>query len=298
MHGRRRNLISSLAGLWCALCALGFGANTWAEQARLAIIIDDIGYNLVQSERAARLSGQFTLAILPFTPHGNQIAQIAHERGKELMLHLPMSNVHNMPLGKGGLTTGMEQAAVQATVRADLASLPLVRGVNNHMGSKLTQDAQTMAWVMDELADRQLYFIDSRTSPFTQAQNAAEQSGVPSYKRDVFLDDVIEPAEIRRQLERAFQLAHKQGSALAIGHPYPATMQLLENIEPLLDQANIRLVFASQLTRLPGTGPRILATKPPAIGFCPALPLFHWPQTSTVDFNDVADMIYGQLFGY
>lgn len=294
MQGRRRYPISLLAGLWYAFCA-----SAWAESARLAIIIDDIGYNLVQSERAAQLPGQFTLAILPFTPHGQQIAEIAHQRGKELMLHLPMSNVHNIPLGRGGLTTGMEQDAVRATVRADLASLPLVRGVNNHMGSKLTQDAQAMVWVMSELADRKLYFIDSRTSPFTQAQNAAEQSGVPSYKRDVFLDDVIEPAEIRQQLERAFQLAHKQGSALAIGHPYPATMQLLENIQPLLDQANVRLVFASQLTRLPGFGgTRNTETKPTATGFCPAPPLFHWSQTTAVDFNDVTDMIYLQLFGY
>lgn len=293
MRGRRRSLICLLAGLWCVSTA------AVAETARLAIVIDDIGYNLVQSERAARLPGQFTLAVLPFTPHGQQVARIAHQQGKELMLHLPMSNLHNMPLGKGGLTTGMAQDTVQATVRADLASLPLVRGVNNHMGSQLTQDAQAMDWVMRELAARQLYFIDSRTSPLTQAQMAAERSGVPSYKRDVFLDDVVEPAEIRRQLERAFQLAHKQGGALAIGHPYPATMALLENIQPLLNQADIRLVFASQLTRLPGAGSnKLLVTQPPAAGFCPALPLFHWPQTSVVDFNDVTDMIYSQLFGY
>lgn len=290
-----RHLISLLAGASAYFCAAA-----WAEQARLAIIIDDIGYNLVQSERAARLSGQFTLAVLPFTPHGNQIARIAHERGKELMLHLPMSNLRNMPLGKGGLTTGMEQAEVQATVRADLASLPLVRGVNNHMGSKLTQDAQAMSWVMSELAARKLYFIDSRTSPLTRAQYVAEASGVPSYKRDVFLDDVIEPGEIRRQLERALNLARRQGSALAIGHPYPATLQLLENIEPLLAQANVRLVFASQLTGTTRPGmPKILVSQRSySSGYCPAAPHFHWPESKAVDFNDVADMISLQLFGY
>lgn len=273
--------------LWiagAALCATG----ALAEPARLAIIIDDIGYNLALSERAARLPGQFTLAVLPFTPHGNQVAHLADERGKELMLHLPMSNLKDMPLGRGGLTTGMARETLQNTLRADLVSLPLVRGVNNHMGSKLTQDAQAMGWVMSELAARKLYFIDSRTSPLTQAQRAAEQSGVPSTKRDVFLDDVIEPGAIRRQLDLALQLARKQGSAVAIGHPYPATLQLLENIQPLLSQANIQLVPASQLTRLV----KIRATAPQVRNrFCPAPPLFSWPQQAPVDFNDVTDMI-------
>lgn len=271
---------------WPPLLLLIASSAALAEPARLAIIIDDIGYNLAQSERAARLPGQFTLAVLPFTPYGNQVARLAHERGKELMLHQPMSNLKDMPLGKGALTNGMAREAVQTTLRANLASLPLVRGVNNHMGSKLTQDAQAMDWVMSELAARQLYFIDSRTSPLTRAQKAAEQSGVPNSKRDVFLDDVIEPGEIRRQLDRAFQLAHKQGSALAIGHPYPATLQLLENIQPLLAQANIRLVFASQLTRSPKARPAAIAA-----GYCPAMPRFSWPAPAMVDFNDVTAMM-------
>jgi uncharacterized protein len=278
------------------LLLIGSAASLKAEPARLAIIIDDIGYNLAQSERAARLPGQFTLAVLPFTPYGNQVARLAQERGKELMLHQPMSNLKDMPLGRGALTNGMGREAVQATVRANLASLPLVRGLNNHMGSKFTQDAQAMGWVMEELAARKLYFIDSRTSPLTQAQTAAERSGIPSGKRDVFLDDVIEPAEIRHQLNRAFQLAHKQGSAIAIGHPYPATMQVLENIQPLLEQANVRLVFASQLT---GRGRTQVAPKDsPPVGACPAGPGFNWPPPPAVDFKDVTAMMDASIFAY
>jgi uncharacterized protein len=269
---------------------------TAAEPARLAIIIDDIGYNLAQSERAARLPGQFTLAILPFTPYGNQVARLAHERGKELMLHQPMSNLKDMPLGRGALTNGMGREAVQTTVRANLASLPLARGLNNHMGSKFTQDAQAMGWVMDELAARKLYFIDSRTSPLTQAQAAAERSGIPSGKRDVFLDDVIEPAVIRHQLNRAFQLAHKQGGAIAIGHPYPATMQVLEHIQPLLEQANVHLVFASQLTRQRRT--QVVPKYSTPVGACPAGPGFHWPSPPAVDFKDVTAMMNASIFGY
>ena len=226
--------------------SLGFCALTFADP-RLAIIIDDIGYNQSQSERAARLQGAFTLSILPFTPHGVAVAQLAHSRGKELMLHLPMSNINNLPLGKGGLASGMEKAAFLQTFQRDIDNIPYIQGVNNHMGSRLTQEAEPMKWLMEALRPRGLYFVDSRTSAQTKAFDIANIHQVPSLKRDVFLDDINETAAIEFQLNRALQFARQRGSAVAIGHPYPATLGVLERLQTFLDRQHVELVYASQL---------------------------------------------------
>lgn len=250
----RRSRADMSARAWLLALAICCSGNTLAgdtlaraSQGRLAIIIDDIGYNKNLSDRAARLPGAFTLSVLPFTPHGLSAAQLAHANHKELMLHAPMSNTKDLPLGRGGLSSTMSKEAFIAMLRQDLDNLPYIKGVNNHMGSRLTQEPEPMGWVMAELKSRGLYFIDSRTSALTVALDTAQAHQIPSRKRDVFLDDNPSSAAISYQLERAFALAKRQGSAIAIGHPYPTTLSILEKIQPLLQQQAIRLVFVSQL---------------------------------------------------
>lgn len=286
---------------WLIALSYWLSANTQAD-ARLAIIIDDIGYNQIQSERAARLNGQFTLAILPFTPHGLSSAQLAHSRGKELMLHLPMSAINHQALGKGALVSGMEKAAFLTTIRQNLSSIPHLKGVNNHMGSRLTQETEPMQWLMAELRPRGLYFVDSRTSAQTKAFEIAKSQQVPSLKRDVFLDDINETHAIEQELKRALQLAHKQGAAVAIGHPYPATLHVLEHIEPLLQKQGVRLVYASQLiaqatTTVFKSAPSVL--KDEGFPYCPApstIPVFKLE--TDVDSYDKLGIMPKLLFGY
>lgn len=262
---------------WLIALSYWYSASTLAE-ARLAIIIDDIGYNKAQSERAARLNGKFTLAVLPFTPHGLSSAQLAHSSGKELMLHLPMSalNLNHQALGKGALVSGMEKAEFLTTLHQNLNSIPHLKGVNNHMGSRLTQEAESMEWLMADLRPRGLYFIDSRTSAQTKAFDIAQNHQVPSLKRDVFLDDSHEPKAIAQALNRAIKLAHERGAAVAIGHPYPATLDILENIAPLLQKQGVRLVYVSQLippvakTASPKRAPSVLNDE--GLPFCPVPP--------------------------
>lgn len=240
-----------MAKPWRALlvsCSLGWCALAFAD-ARLAIIIDDIGYNQALSERAARLQGAFTLAILPFTPHGLSSVQLAHSRGKELMLHLPMSANNSRSLGKGGLTSGMDKAEFLAVLAQDIANIPHIQGVNNHMGSRLTQETEPMHWLMSALHSRGLYFVDSRTSAQTKAFDIATSHRVPSLKRDVFLDDIHEEVAIELQLNRALQFARQRGSAVAIGHPYPQTLAVLERLQGFLDRHQVKLVYASQLLK-------------------------------------------------
>ncbi len=245
------------------------------EQARLAIIIDDIGYNLALGRRAADLQGDFTLAVLPFTPHGRELAERAHRLGKEIMLHAPMSNEQQLPLGPGGLYSGMTQQVLLDTLAGNLADIPHVQGVNNHTGSQLTREAEPMAWLMAELKRRQLYFIDSRTTAKTLAQASAQAIGLASARRDVFLDHSQAPEHIARQLQQALRLAKRNGSAIAIGHPYPETLRQLEALQPLLLREQVQLVAASVLVRrvAPIPAPIPIARRAPA---CAAPPVGLW----------------------
>jgi polysaccharide deacetylase 2 family uncharacterized protein YibQ len=287
---------------WLLALSYWFSASAQAEP-RLAIIIDDIGYNKVQSERAARLNGKFTLAVLPFTPHGFSSAQLAHSSGKELMLHLPMSAINNQALGRGGLVSGMEKAAFLNVIRQDLASIPHIKGVNNHMGSRLTQEAEPMQWLMSELRMRGLYFVDSRTSAQTKAFDIANGQQVASLKRDVFLDDSSEPSAIKHELTRAIVLARERGAAVAIGHPYPATLDILERAETLAEKHGVTLVYASQLVRPAAkvaprkSAPSVL--KDEGFPYCPAPPTpFLFKLETDVDLYDNTSIMPYKFFGY
>ena len=264
----------ALGRLWLFAALLWLSQPIFA-QGRLAIIIDDIGYNLALGKRSADLIGDFTLAVLPFTPHGIELAQRAHQRGKEIMLHAPMSNRHNYPLGKGGLISGMQHAEFLAVLRQNLANVPHIKGVNNHMGSQLTEETEPMRWLMNELKMKGLYFVDSRTSARTQALIMAEKIRLPSRRRDVFLDDERSSSKIKYQLVRAFKLARQRGSAIAIGHPYPETLAELERLQPLLELYDVQLVKTSELM-LPNSALR--PSKGNAKAVCIAPPVNLWPQ--------------------
>lgn len=250
-----------------------------AAQGKLAIIIDDVGYNLALGRRSVDLPGNFTIAVLPFTPHGIELAERAHQGGKEIMLHAPMSNEHSYPLGRGGLTTDMQQPEFVAVLRQNLVNIPHIKGVNNHMGSLLTQKTEAMQWLMDELKARSLYFVDSRTTAKTQALIAAERIQLPSRRRDVFLDDERNITHIRQQLALALKKAQSNGSAIAIGHPYRETLQVLETIHPLLAQYDVELVSASVLMQTSTQSAQYPAqSRPLTRRYCLAPPMSLWPQ--------------------
>ncbi|HLT63373.1 MAG TPA: divergent polysaccharide deacetylase family protein [Pseudohongiella sp.] len=212
-----------------------------APRYRLVLILDDIGNNAAAGMRAVNLPGQVTYAVMPFTPHGKMLAEAAHQAGKEVMLHAPMSNLAGMALGEGGLTLSQPEDVFVSTLRRALADIPHISGLNNHTGSELTAALQPMSWVMQELKQRQLYFVDSMTTNKSVAYNTAQQYQVPSLKRHVFLDNVQEREAIDKEFKRALRLAQDQGFAVAIGHPYPETLAYLESILPALAATGIEL---------------------------------------------------------
>ena len=240
-------------------------------KAQLAIIIDDIGYSAALGRRAAELDGPFTLAVLPLTPHTHQLANYGYQRGKEIMLHLPMSNIKAMPLGKGGLESGMNHTQFLTRLRASLEDIPHLLGVNNHMGSQLTQESEAMDWLMRELARHQLYFIDSRTTANTRALSTARSYQIPSDRRDVFLYNTRNVDSIRAQLLKAIALAQERGQAIAIGHPYPETLAVLEQASALLSHYQVELVPVSQLLNVGGMTSSLTTSK-----ICYAPPVSLW----------------------
>jgi polysaccharide deacetylase 2 family uncharacterized protein YibQ len=217
---------------------------------RLAIIIDDLGYDRSTAARILSLGHTLTVAVLPGLPNSAALAAEAHRGGLEVLLHLPMESENGTaPPETSELRAGMPAAEAARMVAQMLDSVPYAVGVNNHQGSRATRDARLMETVMAELRERKLFFIDSRTTAASVAYRTAERSGVPSASRSVFLDDSPEREEILRQIRRAEQKAREQGSAIAIGHPHPATLEALRDTLPQLEARGIRLVFASELVR-------------------------------------------------
>jgi hypothetical protein len=215
---------------------------------RLAIIIDDLGGDLAPAEALLKLRYPLTLSILPSQPHSAEIADETFRRGDQVMLHLPMEFEGNAAKPEAvELRVGMGAGEVDRLLGQMLEAVPHAAGINNHEGSRATTDPALMADVMAVLRERNLFFIDSRTTAATVAYDAARQAGVRAASRNVFLDDIETREAILRQIALAERDAAKEGSAIAIGHPHPVTIAALEQALPQLKARGVRLVFASAL---------------------------------------------------
>lgn len=215
---------------------------------RLAIIIDDIGYNIPLGQRAVAIDAPLTLAVLPHTPGAKQLAKTGFLSGKQIMLHAPMSNVGDKALGPGALTSNMNKQDFIRTLRGNITAIPHISGVNNHMGSQLTTQTQPMQWLMQELKSQDLFFVDSLTHSRSVALKLAYQYGLATAKRDIFLDNVQDENYIETALRQAIALAKHQGYAIAIGHPYAETLAVLEKVLPSLARSEVKIVHASEIT--------------------------------------------------
>jgi len=213
----------------------------------IVLILDDIGNNAELGRRAVALPGAITYAVLPHTPHAASLAEQAHSLGKEVMLHAPMSNQAHFPLGPGALTDELSRGEFMQTLTDSIASIPHLQGVNNHMGSALTEQETQMTWVMEALREHDLYFVDSLTTPRSVAGRVAREQQIPTITRNVFLDNETTFENIDREFKRLLALAEKNGSAVGIGHPYIQTLEYLEQALPALAQKNIELVPVSHM---------------------------------------------------
>jgi len=213
----------------------------------ISIIIDDLGNNPNIGLGALELPGNIAYSFLPNTPHATILAELAHEKGKQVMVHIPMESEHHEKLGPNALLADMEEREYKSVLQAALEAVPYAVGLNNHMGSLLTQKEVPMQWLMDVLAEKQLFFVDSRTTTKTVAQKTAGRMGITTLRRDVFLDNSRDEAAIRLQFVELINIAKRRGYATGIAHPYPETIMVLKEMLPALEKEGIELVFASDI---------------------------------------------------
>jgi polysaccharide deacetylase 2 family uncharacterized protein YibQ len=216
---------------------------------RLAIIIDDLGGDMASADAIfSSLHYPLTLSILPNHAHSTEIAEQARQRGYEVMLHLPMQSISNDAAEPQELREGMSSGEVSRSLSEMLRSVPHAAGVNNHQGSLVTSDPLIMGDLMPQLRQRNLFFIDSRTSAATVAYHAAQTAHVRSSFRNVpFLDDVRDVSSVRKQIEQAIRDAKEKGEGITIGHPHPETLYALAELLPQVESRGVHLVYASDL---------------------------------------------------
>jgi polysaccharide deacetylase 2 family uncharacterized protein YibQ len=229
----------------------GGRAAAGSEAARVAIVIDDLGNELAPAERIARWQEPVAGAVLPELRWSSESARVLERGGKEVLLHLPMEpeGYPGVRPGPGVILRSQSDAEIVRVLEADLATVPGAAGVNNHMGSAATADLRVMRTVLGVLAGRGLFFVDSRTTDATLGERLAEEASVPTVSRRVFLDDTATEAAVRGQLAELLRRARQERFAVAIGHPYPVTLSVLERELPRLSQEGIRLVPVGELAR-------------------------------------------------
>ena len=217
-------------------------------QARLAILLDDLGNDRSVAEEVFALRVPITISVLPFHAHSEEIAKEARQHGCEVMLHLPMQSVANESPEQQELRPGLTPDQVRTAVETMLDAVPEADGVNNHQGSQATADNALMNELMQVLKDERVFYVDSRTTAATVAYDAAKRAGVRTAFRNVpFLDDVQSPEAVRRQLQLAIQGAKRKGEAIAIGHPHSATLAALSEVLPQAKKEGVQLVVVSEL---------------------------------------------------
>lgn len=219
---------------------------------RLAIVLDDAGNAFAPVETIARLPETIAVAVLPNAQYSAEVVQALAGTGRELLVHMPMEPLpgEGPGPGPGAVEVGLSAAEIRDRVEKAIAVVDGARGLNNHMGSRATADTQTMRAVMEVVGAHDMYFLDSRTTSDTVAEQTAIELGLPALRRDVFLDVVAEKEAIRRALRASVARARSAGRAVAIGHVHPLTMEvLLAELPDALEE--VVLVRPSALLRQP-----------------------------------------------
>ena len=216
----------------------------------IAIVIDDLGLDRRRTERTIGLPAPLTLSFLGYANDLPQLAEEGHRAGHELLVHVPMEPIsRSEDMGPNGLAVGLGEDEVLRRLRWNLSRVDGYVGINNHMGSRFTASAESMAPVMAELKARGLLFLDSRTIGRSAGVELARHYGVPHAARDVFLDNEVSAPAIVTQLAEVEAIARKNGSAVAIGHPHDATIAELARWIEQLPKKGFILVPLSTIVR-------------------------------------------------
>ncbi len=215
----------------------------------VAIIIDDMGYDLSLDRSFLKMEAPLSFAFLPMAPHTRELAREAIRLGKDVLVHLPLEpEDKGLDPGPGVLTLDMNFDSMLSQLREDLDAVPGAIGVNNHMGSRFTSDEKAMKTILLEIKRRGMFYIDSRTTKYTVAMQTALSLGIPAMERAVFLDHSLNRKAIASEIRRLKKVARERGKAIAIGHPHPVTLRVLYQMLPQL-RKEVRLVPVHELVK-------------------------------------------------
>ena len=212
--------------------------------AQIVIVIDNMG-NKASEKRAFNLPPEVVFSILPHTPYSTKFSELAEQQNRDVMLHMPMEALSGLYMGPGGLSSNMDKAQILESLLAAQKTVPNAIGLNNHMGSKLTQLSYPMQATMEFLSRNQMFFLDSRTTKFSKAESVAKSNGVPSMRRHVFLDHVQKTTNIQFQFARLLRKAKRNGFAIGIAHPHEVTLDFLQKALQELPNDGVTLVSMS-----------------------------------------------------
>ncbi|MFA6356041.1 MAG: divergent polysaccharide deacetylase family protein [Candidatus Omnitrophota bacterium] len=220
-----------------------------AVRPKLAIVLDDWGYNTKNVDGVLKIKAPLTLSVLPALPYSTVVAEKARARGFQVIMHMPMEPKAKMRLELSTLCTSMSEDEIRASFNKSLQSVPYASGISNHEGSKATEDLRLMGVLFDELKKHDMFFLDSLVTNDSSGEYLAKKLGVKFAKRSIFLDNESDPSYIKKQFERAAAIALKNGEAVAIGHDRQNTIAVLTELVPGLDGRGIDVVPVSELAR-------------------------------------------------
>jgi polysaccharide deacetylase 2 family uncharacterized protein YibQ len=229
----------------------------------MVIIVDDLGFNKETIDKLLEIPAPISFAVLPNLPYSQYAAQMAYNKGRDVILHLPMephsSRYKGVNTVGSMLLVGLPKDEILSKLEKDLASVPYIIGVSNHMGSKFTENGELMEFILERIKSKGLFFVDSRTSPRTTGFQIAKRLGMKAAERDVFLDKGSRGANyIRSQVEKLIKVSKKNGYAIGICHPYPDTIKVLTQMIPevkrdvyIVPFSGINLRYRSLTLRVP-----------------------------------------------
>jgi len=214
---------------------------------KIALVIDDLGGESLIAKELLQWDLPITFSILPFTRYAKTVAEEAHQKGKEVILHVPMEP-HGYPKvrpGEGVLLEEMTEENLRRQLVKDIEAVPYIKGASNHMGSRLMEDPEKVKIILSELKRRKLYFLDSRTTPQTVGMNVAQGIGVKAMERSLFIDHSLNEEDIKEKIEKLIRLSLSNGKAIGIGHPHPSTIKSIKEMIPKMKEKGIELVSLS-----------------------------------------------------
>ncbi|MFH0878004.1 MAG: divergent polysaccharide deacetylase family protein [Candidatus Omnitrophota bacterium] len=216
---------------------------------KIALVIDDWGYNLRNQDFITDNDFHVTVSVLPFKAYSTHVAQLAFHKNKDVVIHMPMEPLSKEEYGleEKTLLTTMDAKTVLRFLDEAMAVVPYAKGMSNHMGSKATQDRHLMKIVFDYLKGHRLFFLDSLVTSRSLARALAKTSGILCFQRDVFIDNESDPAYIRNQLKQLADVARRKGVAVGLGHDRPSTIAVLTEMIPRLQEEGYQFINLSEI---------------------------------------------------